>query len=431
MRRAVALVTLILLVAGVWLLRPRPDDGTSPGAPRETPAAGPDERRHVAPPPRETPDTAAPVRALPEFLGDLVAALASGDVERTQEAAVALRRLLRTDPDSWQAATELLADAAADQELRGALAVVLGTIDADGVDAVLRDALAAADGDLARALVLALGATREPPDDDDVFHLGDRPWGEHGPGGLGITVRRTVEDEATRRTLEGALRASDAELRRVAAVALRHSLASADARDAFFTVLREDPDDGPVSEVAEALAQRARRAPEEERSAFLLALLARAAEPGLDALRFRVMDDLHRVPLTPDIAARVRELALADEAFAIRGFALELLGQTAQSGDDGTVAVAREVLVRVLELDADPALRDVAARVLRDVPAAAESQAALLRALREDRAWNVRYTALETLVRLGGDDADAALRTGNEDGDERVRALAAELGSKR
>ena len=84
------------------------------------------------------------------------------------------------------------------------------------------------------------------------------------------------------------------------------------------------------------------------------------------------------------------------------------------------------------EYASNAALRDTAARLLRSVPGDDAGELALLRALREDTAWNVRYAALETLVSRGGPVVrDAALEAGDQDGDKRVRALAAELGSKR
>ena len=38
-----------------------------------------------------------------------------------------------------------------------------------------------------------------------MFGLGDRPWGEDGPGGLGITVRLNIDAPATRRIVETGL----------------------------------------------------------------------------------------------------------------------------------------------------------------------------------------------------------------------------------
>ena len=44
-------------------------------------------------------------------------------------------------------------------------------------------------------LIAALGATRTPPDDDDVFDLEAAPYfGVPGPGGIGITVRNEIRD---------------------------------------------------------------------------------------------------------------------------------------------------------------------------------------------------------------------------------------------
>jgi HEAT repeat protein len=447
-RRAIlVLLALAALAAAVWFLTGRsatpepPPTSTSRStaahaASDADPARTHPSRRTDAAAPPASPATGAAPTA--DVASGLRVALASGDADRTRAAAAALRLALRTDPAAWDEAVRRLLDPREDATLRAALAFVLGTIDAPRTDAVLLDALRSVEApgapeDLRRAIVLALGATREPADKDDVFAFGDRPWGEDGPGGLGITVRRRIDDPATRAALAGALRASPVEIRRVAAVALRHSLGSPDTLENFTAALRDEKDDAPVAVVGETLAAWARISPSmEERDRLLRAIFARTSDETLDGLRFRVTDDLGGVLLPQDVTDSLHALAVSDRPFGLRSFALDVLvGSAAAPGRlaEGEVRRTRDLLARTLEGATDPALRDLAARHLRRLPADPAAAAALLHAVRTDPAWNVRYTALETIVRLGGADVAAALAAGKEDGDERVRALAAELSS--
>ena len=455
MRRALQILLVLAAAAALWLVLRWSGPSVVPVVPAVGPAGTPahvdgEPGRQRALSPGPAVDSAGvPVAVVapadganagPDIAAGLREALTSGDADRTRAAAAELRRLLRTDAAAWDAAVRSLLDPNQDAALREALALVLGTIDAPRTDAVLLDALrqvGAAGGpeDLRRVLLLALGATRDPPDKDDVFDFGDRPWGEDGPSGIGITVRRRIDDAAVRAALKDALRDAPAETRRSAAVALRHSLASTDALDAFVAALRDEQDDAPVAVVGEALAGLARSTPSaEERDRLLRVLFARVGDESLDGLRFRVSDDLDRVRLPQDVTDTLHALAVSDRSFGVRAFAIDVLVGSAVApgpGGDADLARVRALLVHVLEGDTDPALRDLAARHLRRLAVDAVSGAALLRALRNDAAWNVRYTALDTLVRLRGVDVPDALAAGNQDGDERVRALAAELSARK
>ena len=130
---------------------------------------------------------------------------------------------MRTDASALNVARSLLLAPETASELRMALALILGTL--NGNDAVLIEALGLfrAEIDVTRCILFALGATREPLDDDDVFGMGDRPWGEHGPGGLGITVNRLISSDHVRTALAGFLRDERGPAREAAATALRHS----------------------------------------------------------------------------------------------------------------------------------------------------------------------------------------------------------------
>jgi len=310
----------------------------------------------------------------------------------------------------------------------------VGTVPRDDADAVLLQGLAVAGDaqDLVRAFLLAFGETREPPDDDDVFDLGDRPWGEVGPAGLGVTIRREIDDAAAREALADALRSPDAETRRVAAVSLRHSLDSADALAAFEGALAAEADDVPASVLAESLVVQARRTREDETRARLVrGVIARTDGETFDATRFRIVDDLQHVALPQDVVDSLIGTLGAETPFARRVFALDVLAASAVESGTEVVTAVREQFVHLLETAADPAIRDACARDLRRLPAERSSSEALVRAVRGDAAWNVRYAALDTLADLKDDHLDLALDWAAKDDDARVRTRASEIESKR
>jgi HEAT repeat protein len=396
-----------------------PAAGTAPAGPTGGPAA-------VAPPVAPAP----PPPAWPP-LDPLGRALASGDVEGARAAAAALRRLLRTDPAARERAAALLLDPAAPPEIRRALALVFGTFGGAANDAVLLAVLRdfPQDAALVRCALLGLGGTREPEDDDDVFGLGDRPWGAKGPGGLGITVKREIGEAATREAAERFLRGADAGLREAAAAALRHSVDKTDVRESFLRRLAVEDADAVAAPLGEALAGRAARTPDPaDRGEIVGALLARAGDERLDAYRFRMEDDFEGLALDPEDRAALSGLAASGRSFGVRSFALTALARSAaRSGGPATAAVRSE-LVALLASDGSQAIRDLAARLLRRLPYETGTAEALARAARGDAAWNVRFTALETLASFGAKPVvKEALETANGDKDARVRDRAAEL----
>ena len=230
---------------------------------------------------------------------DALSALASTSGADLVQAATSLRRTLRLDADALRAALERLLDPELEAETRARLVFVLGTLESDAVDAAILLSLQrfANDDAFLRAALLALGAQREPQDEDDVFALGDRPFGIVGPGGLGITVRRFVETAQTRRALLDHLDGSP-EVRYAAARALDASVASPDVRAGLrMAIVREDAD--PVAaRLAEPLgrwAATARAGP--ERDAVLGELFARALTPEFAETRMRLEKELGRAAL--------------------------------------------------------------------------------------------------------------------------------------
>ena len=357
--------------------------------------------------------------------------LKDGDANKTRAAAADFRRLLRTDDEARKAAVALLLDPKHDSKERQALALVFGTFGGAENDAVLLEALRKfpEDAEFVRCALLALGGTREPEDDDDVFGMGDRPWGAKGPGGLGITVKREIGDAATRAALGEFLTRPEPALRAAAAQALRHSTASDDVRDSFLLALGTERSDDVASVLGESLAARAGAvADAADRGRIVTTLLGRAGEEGLDAYRFRMEDDFERVALDPAARASLRTLAEPTHAFAVRSFAFTAAARSAAVSGPEAVSEARALLLGALRGDADPAVRDLAARLLARLPWETTTGEALAAAAKSDAAWNVRFTALETLASFGKRPGVAeALEAARKDPDSRVAERAAEL----
>ena len=384
-----------------------------PGAPLSPSPAPP-----YAPPPNH------PIHALG-------AALLSGEAPRVRAAAAALRRRLRLDPAAFEEAATLLLDPATDPDLRRALALVLGTFGGARNDEALLELLRRFPGDAAtvRCALFALGGTREPEEDDEVFGLGDRPFGAEGPGGLGITVRRALGDPALRAAMAPFLGAGEVEVRGAAAAALRHSVGEGDVREAFLGALGAETADEVLEVVGEALGGRAGATAEAgERSAIVAGILARAGAEEYGGLRFRVEDDFERIALTAGEREALSALAAPGHPFSVRSFAMTVAARSAGRGGPGAEEEARVLLGGILGWDGDGAARDLAARLLRRLPASSAATAVLCRAATGDAAWNVRFTSLETLASWGPlAGVREALAAGTADPDERVAKRAAEL----
>jgi len=309
-----------------------------------------------------------------------------------------------------------------------ALAFVLGTIGRS--DPVLLRVLAHdPDEGVLRCVLLALGATREPADDDEVFGLGARPWGADGPHGLGITVRRAIDDVAVRRALAGFLDHAAPTLRQAAAESLRHSLDAADARDAFRHAFAGEEADDVALPLGEGLAVWAAGTDDAtERADVVRTLVARAADERLEGYRFRIEDDLGGMALGPEELAALREYAHPSQPLGLRAFALTVLATGADRGGPDAAAEARRLLERTAQDDPDRAARDLAARLLGRLPWTAASGAVLAGLAREAPEWSVRFSALEALAGFGArPEVLAALDAARADPDARVAARAAEL----
>jgi HEAT repeat protein len=117
-------------------------------------------------------------------------------------------------------------------------------------------------------------------------------------------------------------------------------------------------------------------------------------------------------------------LARSPRPFGVRAFALTVLA----GAGGGAGAEARGLLETCLREDTDEAVRDLAARLLGNLPADDGSLAQLARASAADTAWRVRYSAVEALAASGRSAAVLpALRAASADADERVATRAKEL----
>jgi len=213
-------------------------------------------------------------------------------------------------------------------------------------------------------------------------------------------VRREIDDASIRASMEACLRRDAPQVRRAATVALRHSLAAPDARSAFADALATEAADVVAQELGESLVQAARASPDAaERSRIHGLVLRRAGDDSLDGLRFRVEDDLAIAPLGVEERRTLADLAGSAQSYAKRAFALTVLAAGATAAGDEAVREVRNLLVQALGHDPDSAVRDLAARLLVRVPADEATIAVLARTGREDPQWNVRYSAIETLIR--------------------------------
>ena len=135
-------------------------------------------------------------------------------------------------------------------------------------------------------------------------------------------------------------------------------------------------------------------------------------------------DDFRRIALSAAHQATLAEYAQPARPYAVRSFALTALAPAAPQA-------ARPLLEGFLIGDRDPAVRDLAARLLGTLPQTDRTIAVLAGASRDDKAWNVRYQAVDALGRFRADqEAAEAIRAAMADADARVAKLARALLSR-
>jgi hypothetical protein len=355
------------------------------------------------------------------------AAIARGDARRQ---AAALRGLLRTDEAAFAQALALLLDEEAAAADRQALALVLGTLPKDGVDDALLAALERFGGDEATALALvaALGALRDPPDEDDVFDLEAAPhFGVRGPGGIGITVRNVIADPRVERALgDLLLDRGRAAVRLAAASALQWSLEQEFSRTRFRTALQGELDDAVAATLGEALGLWTRRKQGPEPEQVLGEVLLAAERPGLAELRLRLETALEQTSWSDASQQRLLDLSHPAQPFELRAFALSTLAHAAAGPGQARAALIGAVA------DADAAIRRHAARLVAALPSGPDSIAALGRAFSQRDDWALRLSALTALAaHLQGAERDRLLDSASQDSDRRIAERAQRLAAPR
>jgi len=420
-RSQLGVVTLVVTTLGaVWWLtrgadlpsvsaRPKPQPVSQREAVED--AAGPNNRQAVA---TDSDLTVDPFAAACTNLAD---AIKGGNAA---DAAAQLRLLLRTDEAALsQAYAALLAEDTED-DLRHGIAMVLGTLAVEGVDDVLMAALQQFDADskMVVTLIAALGALRDPPDEDDVFDMTAAPhFGVHGPGGMGITVRNIIRDPRVEEALGNLLLDQDRRDVRMAAVnALQFSVDREFSRTRFRTALANELDDGVASMLAQSLGYWTRRKGSQEAQHIVNEVVLAADRPGFDEYRMRVEKALQESVFDEMAFGQLKSWTESGMPFEMRSFAFSaLLGQ--KSVDPAT----RSALVDIVASDPDRAMRDYAAQRLGQMPGGEDSKAALRSMFGGSSDWSLRVTALSSLVGLlSATERTALLRRAANDADPRV-----------
>lgn len=372
-----------------------------------------------------------PPRAATAFGEALTALAAAVRAGRAVDAAAAMRRLVRTDPGARsEAYAALLADDTPDAQRR-ALAMILGTLAVEGVDEVLLAAVDRFRADPATvvALIAALGALRDPPDDDDVFDMEAAPhFAVHGPGGMGITVRNVIRDPAVEAKLgELLLDREQRGVRLAAANALQFSVGREFTRTRFRTALAAETDDAVAALLGQNLGLWTRRKQGEEAQHIVDEVVQASGRPGFDEYRLRMETALHESSFNQDTMTQLRSWSQPGMSYELRSFAYSvLLGQRPVDPQ------SRAAIVRAAAGDPDRAIQDYALGLLARLPAGADSVQALRAVLTSSPDWSLRSSALRSLaLLLRGAERASLLREAAEDVDARVARQARRLASGR
>ena len=382
-----------------------------------------------------------------DLLGGLPRAVARNDAASVRRLAQQTRDWLEEDPRRIDLVGGLLVDVDLDQELRATLAWVLGSLDSE---LAIRNLLAALDASsydttIPRWLVYALGIwngdlTRENRFD---FSL-ESPWVVEGPTGLRVPIACRIDDEDAVTALVPLLEHEDLELRRAAIASSRHSLYVDRLREAFRRRLPVESEVGNQAEVAEALADWAHSSGGSlpEAATVVAEIISEAQVPDRHLLRLKVQPHLRGVPIEPAQIEALQRVAsgIDGDEFAVRHFALEIIGsqianlERSQSRKFATQEI-QDLLLDMITSDPESKLRETAVRQLVGIPGDVSAQA-LVDALRQDTAWNVRFAAARELGALHTSSSAALVRTALKsamlnDQDSRVRQVAQRsLGSK-
>jgi hypothetical protein len=345
-------------------------------------------------------------------------------------AAASMRHLLRTDQVALAQAYEALLAEGTEADLRRAIAMVLGTLAVDGIDEVLLAALQQFDGDADTVLTLiaALGALRDPPDEDDVFDMSAAPhFAVHGPGGMGITVRNVISDPLVEEALGNLLLDGDRrDVRMAAANALQFSINQEFSRTRFRTALANELDDGVASMLAQSLGYWTRRKLSNEARHIVDEVVLVADRPGFDEYRMRVETALQDSAYGEAALGQLHSWTQRGMSFEMRSFAFSILLSQKAVG-----STTRSALVEIVANDPDRAMRDYAAGQLGKLPFGSDSRGALQALFQGGTDWSLRLTALSSLVELlPASERDALLQQAASDADSRIARRAERLAKR-
>ncbi len=446
---AVRIVLTLAIVAGVVLLRGYPRTAlTRPPAkppPAQVPAppqsadgaqtrnSGITEFRDKIPP------AAPPVKSAADaFLDEARLALAKDDMGALQAVAARLRREARTNSEFLKRLMTLVGDGREPSDLRGIVAIVLGSIPDPEVQSHLSQTLATTgDAHLQRDLIVALGSAKDSGEMDDIFGLGDSPWVIENAF-LSVRVKTVINDEAIRIQIAGFLNNSpDTGVRWAATGALRHSIQFPDVRQAFLIAVRRRPDKEDTKtgssvtqgDIAASLAGWAagedQKSP--ERGEVFLAVIQEGEVHEADFLRLSTDEPLRRMAMS-DSEVRLLAGLLDGRDFDQRRWALSILGDKAKQADLPMREDLFASIERTVTTDPDPKIREYAAGALASFPDKDRAVDLLLGAL-GDEAWHVRVAAARALGRMKRQDEgvrQALRRSADQDADENVRTAAGE-----
>ena len=412
---------LALLVGGTVLYLGVSDLPETTGEPR------PEERSEAEEPSGPRPgEESTREKELPPVLRSLARAVDRDDPSSVRTLAQRTRDWLKGDPDRIAFVGDLLVDVNLDPDLRITLAWILGSLESEVATQRLLVAIAASSADTTtlRWLVYALGIWNEELVRKNRYDFSlESPWVVECPTGLRVPIARRIRDEETVSALAPLLGHDDLDLRSAAIASSRHSLDLPQLRETFRQQLPAESDAGNRANVGEALAGWARTSAgsPEEAGTVVSEILRESRLPERDLLRLKVQPDLKGVPMdSSHIDSLKRSASGVDgDAFAARQFALEILGsQTAHLENSGSGKFdnleIQDFFLELVRNDSHPKLRETTVRQLAKI-AGDRSAEALIGALDQDSAWNVRYAAARELGTLRSGSSSALVRTALKD----------------
>jgi hypothetical protein len=352
------------------------------------------------------------------------------DKETNLILAMALRKRCREEPGTIVELLKLLGDKNQDLALRQMVAIVLGSLPNPEAEEGLRKLLnKETTAELLTWVIYALGQDKEWKD-DFAFDALSGPWVVESPLGLQVLVKRDIADPVTRALMQELLLLVAPELRWQLVRALRHSTEHLDVRDAF--VKRFDGGESPnnKAELAEALAHwaasRKKRGAEQEQ---VLDLIFR--EAGFEnnaALRFKIEDELALYQPKKSERDKVKALFLESKDFDSQYWALNLMGKWSESSKSITGKEQEKLFSSILSTHEESKIRERAAYFLRNFKSK-ETQAALLKTLNNDSAWNVRHGVIKTLkgFEMNEEIREVLVAISLNDVNHKVREIAKEL----